>query len=188
MKRFLLTTAIFIGIISPSFSAENKYFYKRDIPKWGTVYGDLPGEFSGKCSAELIYAENDGSYAQINKNLETGELYLYIRNTDWEIPNAPYEGKVLINVYNYQNKVFLSSDLGVQFINKNSIRLPNLLASDLINIFSKGSFIKIVMPDNVKNISLRLEKSVIDALVECVDASKKVKFPAKSPKNKGETI
>lgn len=139
------------------------------------VTGEQHSEnMAASCQASFQYGENDGSYSVIGRNIETGEVFILVHNTDWSINDAPSEGKVQFNSYSRNGQRVKNGELRVIALDKNTIRLPDLDAGDMYDVLTKASIIRLIMPNNLSNVEIGpLGPALANKMADCFTAAQK---------------
>jgi hypothetical protein len=189
--RYIIILLVSIGLAGlGNANASDKTFYVKELKHGWNVSGRFPtDDMNGACIAELVYSDNDGSYAQIVKDLGDQEILIAVHNTDWQITDAPSTGPVQMNSYTSKNKVVRSGRMNGSATNKNTVLIRHLVASELIDILTRASRIRLIMPGNLMNTDIILVPGILSGLLECIEKSTLVdspKTPSKKPK--GETL
>lgn len=167
MKKLLMTTALaFSMAVTPAMA-----FYSKNIGDW-YVFG-FEGTPDDNRACVVQYEWQDGSRFQLIKDLVDGELYIWFKNNQWQISDAPgeYEGMTVVveNADNAKNWPATYS-----LVNKNTILIRNLQNSvDFIEALAEYDMVYFVMPGNIENAYIDLDNSMaaLHAGSECIDAS-----------------
>lgn len=194
MKKFIFAVIAALTIASPAL-ADEVFFPKQTIFRGWSIIGLTRSDFSNDkyCSARLDYSENDGSAAEITKNIDTGELYIWVRNTDWNITGAPVKSEAILTAFK-SGKSIKSGTMEIDIKNKNSVIVPRLEGKELTDVLWDGDAIRIVMPNNISNIWIKfggkvrnrpVGQAILAFFVECLKSGKNF-VPASKPK--GETL
>jgi hypothetical protein len=122
------------------------------------------------CSSDL-----DGSTFELVKDLADGELYIRLQNNSWNIIDEPGEYKMRLNIH-YPDGDINGNDFSYLLINKNTIVIPQIEAESFVPAFHDGSNLVMVMPGDIPNAEVSLNKSryALELLAECIDKSKEI--------------
>ena len=147
-------------------------FYNKQVGNW-FVFG-FEGTSDKNRACVIEYGWQDGSRFQLIKDMVDGEVYIWFKNHQWNIADAPgdYEGMTVI--IEGSNGTVKSWNATYNLINKNTITIRNLQNNpDFIEAFSALSVMKFVMPGDIENAVIPLDGSsaAIAAGSDCIDAS-----------------
>lgn len=176
LKKLMITTALAVSMAVTPALAE---FYKKDIGQWEVFGVEKEGNKNKACVVSFL--SRDGSAFQLIKDLDDGELYIWIRNHAWDIQQESDEYDGMVVIIEGDDNYVKSWPATYLLINKNTVAIRNINnALDFIVDFSKHKLLKIIMPDNISNIYLDLADSgkAMEALYECVKSD-----PAKNKKD-----
>lgn len=188
--RYIILVLVSIGLAAatqPAHASDIKTFYKRDLQRGWNVTGRFPTDVrNGSCVAELDYADQDGSYAQIVKDLSDQEIFIGVHNTDWQITDAPTTGPIQLNSYNSRKQIIRSGKLTATATDKNTVLIRHLESAEIVDVLNNASRITLIMPGNLMNTDIILVPGILDGLLECIKASLRLNVPKKPAK--GETL
>lgn len=132
---------------------------------------------------------DDGSDLQISKNVKSGELYMWVRNTDWELDseaksNESRYSQVQINFYKGR-KFVKGGALHWYAKSKNIVAIPDIGPTEFALALHHSNRLSIVMPGNIGNMHVNIPgKQVLTVLVKCIHEHgkyKKLKSPEEVP-------
>lgn len=136
------------------------------------------------CSARTVWP--DGSDFFVFKDLKDQELYLRLKNVNWELSDKPgTTGTLRIN-FRAGGRV-AGGDYTFIVMNKNTIAVPDIAnQGQFMQNFASFAYMQFVMPGNIPNaeIPLRKPKETMAALAECArkfKADPELLKPKKSP-------
>jgi len=177
MNKFLLPQILALALIAttPSF-ADEIFFDGGQNGSW-SVFGNAGNSNQNPaCVAEVTW--EDGSKLQLIKDLQSGEVYLWFQNLEWNIADAPGDYTFRMNIVDKANNV-VGGDMTYTLVNKNTITVRGLDAESFIPPFITMTEIRFVMPGDIQNayIPLNGSSAAVDKLLACMDVYK-VKQPA----------
>ena len=169
MKKLLMTTALAFGLVVTPAMAD---FYNKQVGNW-LVFG-FEGTPDNNRACVIQYEWRDGSRFHLIKDMVDGEAYIWFKNNQWNIGDAPgnYEGMTII--VEGSNGTVKSWNAIYNLMNKNTIIIRNLQNNpDFIEAFSSLSVMKFVMPGDIENVTIPLAGSsaAIIAGSDCINAS-----------------
>jgi len=181
MKK-ILVALLFATALTTQSAYADFYNSKNNAGAW-TVFGTPGGENNNAaCVAQVDWT--DGSKLQVVKDLEDGEVYLWIKNVDWNIADTPGSYELRLNFYGSNNRV---AGMITQYylINKNVVAIPNVNINTFLDKFMDNAKMNFVMPGSIQNMTVSLTGSTkaIENLVECIKVSKNAQLYDRS-KNK----
>lgn len=170
MKKFLLASVFSIVAATSAFADD--LFYSNFAGQW-QISGS-PGDevLNPSCSANFHY--NDGSEFRLIKDLDDDELYIFFKNTDWNIRDMTGEVySVRLNFLGSRGTV-TGGIMPYVLLNKNSIHIRNISGKAFIPDFAALSRLQFVMPGTIQNTTITLNSSnqAVNALVECYNVAK----------------
>jgi len=171
MKKFLIaaTLACTTLLSTPAAIAD---FYNKQVGNWLVFGFDGTSDKNRACVME--YQWQDGSTFQLIKDLVDGEVYIWFKNHQWNIGDAPgdYEGMTVI--MQGSRGTVQSWNATYNLINKNTITIRNLQNNpDFIQAFAYLAQMNFVMPGDIENavIPLTGTSAAINAASNCIDVS-----------------
>ena len=116
------------------------------------------------CEASRIY--QNGSSFTLVKDLLDYELYFYIKNVNWNLPEAEGEGQVIF-YFSPRNSISFTSRYLVK--DQQAIRIPDLHPEKVIRPFSTANKVRFVLGNNAW-VEVNLENSphALRAQAECI--------------------
>lgn len=167
-KAAIVSLAMFATV---AHAGEN--FFSVDVqPGPYMVYG-VKGETQPRnnpaCYAEITW--RDGSKFQLVRDLDDGELYIWMQNNTWNISDQPGRYKLRINVE--RSGSVRGLDFEYTLLNKNSIAIRNIKKELFLPLFSNGAKMTFIMPGSIQNAEISLEGSTraLNEIANCVDRS-----------------
>lgn len=183
MKRLLTALVTTIAMISPTLAASGSTvtgyeFFNSSAGYWhiGGYTGDTGG-LDPACYAEYVF--QDSSVFQLIKNLETGELYMWLQNTTWNIADAPGQYDMILNMRHSDGSIGpASGKYTYDLINKNTIGIYGLNIEEFIPDFMEASQIDMIMSGTIENAYIPLDSSfeATEVLSQCIDVANQVKL------------
>jgi len=177
MRKFVSATLAAMLFSSSAFAAGIE-FYNVDVRPGAYYVKGVTADTDGGSGNPACYAEvnwRDGSRFQLIRDLADGELYIFFRNSTWNISDAPGNYRLRMNFHNRSGGV---SGLNFEYrlVNKNTIVIRNIIKEDFLPLFSNNSKAIIVMPGNIQNAELDLTGSTksLTEISNCVDAARSV--------------
>lgn len=174
-----VTIATLAVLSTPSVAATTGYeFYNNTTGYWhvGGYSGD-EGGLNPACYAE--YQFQDGSIFQLIKDLETGELYIWSQNMEWNISDQPGQYTMRLNLVGANGDISpASGNYTYELINKNTIVISGLNIEEFTPEFMTTMELRFMMPGDIPNAYIPLQGSY-DAtalIAECIDKSSQVKL------------
>ena len=164
IKKFLIAGLISVFTATSAFA-----FYDKPLSDGWKVIGDVGNkETNPGCALNLSYT--DGSKFQLVRDLKDGEVYFWLKNTDWNI--ADEFGKtypVRINFYDNHGNV-TGGDFEYLLVTKNTIVIRNLNVDEIIPVFMSMSKMKFIMEGNIQNLEVPLDGTTegVKYLGECI--------------------
>lgn len=159
ISMFLTTTEAYSNTQAP--------FFQSNDMGWNVIGLHKRGELNPSCRGDKNY--NDGSQFSLVKDLHDEELYNVMHNVSWEISDPPknYSG-LRINFHQGSNIFGLNGNY--ELLNKNTIRVRNILHKDFISEIVRSSKLMFIMPGSIQNISIDLNGSsnMIQQLYQCI--------------------
>lgn len=147
-------------------------FFSRDVqPGPYMVYGvkgDRESKSNPACYAEVTW--RDGSKMQLIRDLQDGELYIWMKNTSWNITDQPGKYKLRLN-FEKNGNLLRGMDFTYDLVNKNTIVIRNIKKELFLPMFTAGTDMRVIMPGSIQNaiVSLLGSSRTIDAIGDCVD-------------------
>lgn len=161
-----------------SFASDPGYeFYSNQSQNW--YIGGYTGDSEKNPACYLEYSFQDGSTFQLVKDLKDGELYIFLRNMQWNISDPPGEYNLHMNFITRSDDIDpASGKYYFELYNKNTITINWLSVDEFIPGFMKSSELRLIMPGDIENAYVPLEGSsyAIELIAECIDKSDKVKL------------
>ena len=150
-------------------------FYNDEIGYW-SIFGFEGTPTDNKaCVLEMVW--QDGSRFQLIKDLVDGELYIFLKNNDWNIsnPEGVYEFEMVI--INENNTEAVSGVMEYILLNKNTIVVRGLDADGFVPPFTSLDELRFIMPGNIQNAYVDLENSnaAIQSMSKCIDKASRKK-------------
>lgn len=145
-------------------------FYKKDADKYWDVFGDGDKE-RGQVTCYADTRSRDGSVVQIHRSLSDGEVWMFVKNTDWEIPaEAGISGTAHVNYYNANGRLIDGGDFEYLVKDKNTILILQIKGKKLADNLWNTKRMAFVMPGNLSNFAVGFEKprEVLRGISECV--------------------
>ena len=183
MKKLLTALVTTIAMTSSVFAASGNAttgyeFFNSSAGYWhiGGYTGDAGG-LDPACYAEFTF--KDSSVFQLIKDLETGELYIWMQNMQWNIGDAPGQYSAVINMAHSNGDVGPASGrYTYDLINKNTIAVYGLNIEEFIPDFMQAVRIDFIMSGNIENAYIPLDSSyeATEMLSQCVDAASQVQL------------
>ena len=174
MKKLLLSTVLAAGLFVTQAFAEPNIFYSGGQSGDWTVFGNAGSSTQNPaCVAETKW--QDGSSMQLIKDLQSGELYIWFQNYEWNIIDPPGNYSFRLNMYNRANQV-VGGDLTYTLVNKNTIAIREIDVDSFIPAFMEMSEMRIIMPGDIQPAYIPLNGSTaaVEKLLACLDASKNI--------------
>lgn len=169
------------AIVSLAMFATTAYagetFFSVDVrPGAYMVYGTT-GEKEPRnnpaCYAEVNW--RDGSKFQLIRDLDDGELYVFLRNNQWNIQDRPGRYNLRIN---FEKNGTIISGLTFEYtlMNKNTIVIRNIIKDKFLVPFVEGTKMTMIMPGSIQNAEVNLTGSTrtVIEMANCVNKSKGV--------------
>jgi hypothetical protein len=176
MKKYLLAS-VFSIIAATSAISASQQFYNVDVrPGPYYVYGvtaNAEKNDNPACYAEVNW--RDGSRFQLIRDLNDGELYIYLQANMWAITDAPGIYQLRAN-FTSSNGRLNGINYQYQLVNKNTIVIRNIRKEDFIPLFSTNKLMTFVMPGTIQNTEVDLTGSLaaLAEISKCIEASKSV--------------
>jgi hypothetical protein len=142
------------------------------------VEGFIPDDNTNtNCMVSSNY--KDGSRIEFRKDLIDGEMYFWIRNTDWElVADQDDKEKIRVNFMRNKYRMINGDYLNWHIINKNTIFVVSMKEAVLTKVLWETEFIRFIMPGNAANLLIDFPgRAAIKAIRECMDAYKLVPVP-----------
>lgn len=180
MKNILLSTALSLALLVTPALAENEIFFDGGQSGSWSVFGNAGNkDQNAACVAEVTW--EDGSKFQLIKDLQSGEVYIWFQNMEWNIADAPGDYKFRMNIVDDRNNL-IGGEMTYTLINKNTLAIRGIDAETFIPPFMTMAEIRFVMPGDIQNAYVPLNGSsgAVDKLLACMDAFE-TKQPAPAP-------
>ena len=180
MTKFLVALLTTVTLATPAFAVTGYEFYSNDTTHWhiGGYTGDtddVAGGLNPACYAE--YAFQDGSSFQLIKDLEDGEVYIWLRNMEWNISDTPGAYSLRMNIVNRRGDIgSASGNYEYELVNKNTVMIRGLNVDEFIPAFMNSTEVRLVMPGDIPNAYIPLEGSSVatQMIAECIKSSDEV--------------
>ena len=176
MKKLVSGTLAAMLFTSSAFAASQQFFNVDVRPGPYYVYGvtsNGQNNDNPACYAEINW--RDGSRFQLIRDLADGELYIFLRNSTWNISDAPGNYRMRMNFHNRNGQI---SGLNFEYklINKNTIVIRNIIKEQFLPLFSNNTRAVFVMPGSIQNAEIDLTGSTrtLAEISNCVDAARSV--------------
>jgi len=166
------------AIVSLAMFATSAYagesFFSFDVRSGPFMVYGVAGETNPRnnpaCYAEVTW--RDGSKFQLIRDLDDGELYIFVRNNTWNVTDAPGIYNVRINFEKY-GSIINGLNFQYNLLNKNTIVIRNIKKETFLPLFSNGNKMIFVMPGSIQNAEVSLEGSTraLTEIANCVDRS-----------------
>ena len=180
MKKLLLSSVLAVSLFTSQAFADNIFYSGGQTGAW-TVFGNGGNEKQNPaCIAETKW--EDGSTMQLIKDLNSGEVYIWFQNYEWNIGDAPGDYSFRLNMYNRANQV-VGGDFTYQLLNKNTIAIRRIDVNSFIPAFMEMSQMRIIMPGDIQAAFIPLDGSTaaVDKLLACIDAAKRALPSSNTP-------
>jgi hypothetical protein len=191
MKKLLLSTVLAVSVFASQAFADNIFYSGGQTGAW-TVFGNAGNQNQNPaCIAETKW--QDGSTMQLIKDLNSGELYIWFQNYEWNIIDPPGDYPFRMNMVNRANQV-VGGDMTYSLINKNTIAIRKIDVDSFIPAFMDMSELRILMPGDIQPAYIPLDGSTaaVDKILSCIDTAKKSlssnAAPTETPKVPGQDI
>lgn len=177
--KFLSALMLTAAMITPTFAASGTTgyeFYNDQAGGWhiGGYTGDAGG-LDPACYIEYVF--QDSSVFQLIKDLETGELYMWIMNTTWNISDAPGNYDMILNARHANGDIGAASGkYQYELINKNTIAIYGLNVDEFVPDFMQATRLEMIMSGTIENAYIPLESSyqAVEGMATCIQASSQV--------------
>ena len=168
MKKFII--ALSVMAITTSVMAE-ELFYRNTINGWYVLGNRQDKNLNASCYMEKVW--NDGSSFMFVKDLVDGEVYIMLRNNQWEIADKPGNYSMRIN-FHYTNGTVSGGWATYELLNKNTMRIRGITANKFLRDFVGANKMVFVMPGTINNVEVSLQNSSVgvDLMFECIAISK----------------
>lgn len=163
-------------LMTSSALAANQTFYNVDVrPGPYFVYGVTADPEKGDnpaCYAEVNW--RDGSRFQLIRDLADGELYIFFRNSTWNIADPAGTYQLRANFHRGGNVAGLNFQYTL--VNKNTIVIRNIRKEQFLPLFNSNQKMIFVMPGSIQNAEVDLTGSsnALAEISKCVDAARNV--------------
>jgi opacity protein-like surface antigen len=177
MRKFVSATLAAMLFSSSAFAAGTE-FYNVDVRPGPYYVKGVTADTNGGSGNPACYAEvnyRDGSRFQLIRDLADGELYIYLRNTSWNISDAP--GVYQLRANFSRNGQFVSGlNFSYNQVNKDTIVIRNIKRETFLPLFTANAVMTFVMPGNIQNASVDLTGSSrsLEEISKCIDAARSV--------------
>jgi len=148
------------------------------------ITGDREPRNNPACYAEITW--RDGSKFQLIRDLDDGELYIFLRNNQWNIQDRPDKYSLRIN-FERNGSHIDGLNFEYNLVNKNTIVIRNIIKEKFLPLFSNGTKMTMVMPGSISNAEVSLEGSTraLSEIANCVDKSRNVNLWPEGQPNSG---
>lgn len=176
----VITFVIALFVSTTSSFAQQHLFFRQVVGNW-EVFGHKGSDtLNPACVINRDW--QDGSSVQVIYDLKDGELYLRIKNTQWNIgdpvgnygdtANTSPAQMIFVGNSNTNN-----SNVIYSLVSKNIINIRHLKPVVFLKDFASQSKFQLVMPGTITNVSFDLQQSnsAVELLVACIDVSTNVK-------------
>lgn len=171
MNMKTMIASIVLLSASPALADNDQFFYSdvQNTPfSVSGILGDKSANLNPACYADISY--QDGSRFQLIRDLADGELWMLVRNVNWQIPDQPGSVNILqANFHQGQNIYPMTFQYKV--MNKNTIAIQNIIKDgSFLPYFMKSSKMIFIMPDNIENIQITLDGSrkALEDVARCI--------------------
>lgn len=177
MRKFVSTTLAAMLFTSSAFAA-GREFYKVDVqPGPYFVYG-VTADTDGGSGNPACYAEvnwRDGSRFQLIRDLADGELYIFLRNTAWNISDPAGTYNLRAN-FTRNNQVVSGLNFEYTLVNKNTIVIRNIKKEVFLPLFTANQRMELIMPGTIQNATIDLTGSSrsLEEISKCIEAARSV--------------
>jgi hypothetical protein len=175
MRKFVSATLAAMLFTSSSFAA-GREFYNVDV-RPGPYYvkgvtANVEKNENPACYAEINW--RDGSRFQLIRDLADGELYIFFRNSTWNISDSPGTYQLRANFHRNSNVTGLNFDYNL--VNKNTIVIRNIKKENFLPLFTSNQKMVFIMPGNIQNAEVDLTGSSrsLEEISKCIDAARSV--------------
>ena len=165
---------ILAGFLTISSASAADIFYERKEKLW-TVFGIAnDGDKNPACIAQQSW--KDDSLMQVIKDLADSELYIFLKNMEWQISDDPGTYRLRVNAY-VENEIF-GFTFDYNLVPKNSITIRGIMEDKFIPVFARAKELRFIMPGTITNATIKLDGSsrAIDFIVECMEKFKSSGF------------
>lgn len=177
MRKFVSASLAAMLFTSSAFAA-GREFYNVDV-RPGPYYvlgvtADVDGGSANPaCYAEINY--RDGSRFQLIRDLADGELYIFLRNTSWNISDAPGNYQLRANFVR-NSQVVSGLNFQYRLVNKDTIVIRNIKKETFLPLFTANESINIIMPGSIQNGTIDLTGSsrALEEISKCINAARGV--------------
>jgi hypothetical protein len=178
MKKFISVTLAAMLFTSSAFAA-GKQFYNVDVRPGPYYVKGVTADVDGGNGNPACYAEinwRDGSQFQLIRDLADGELYIFLRNNNWNIGDK--SGNTYRLRMNFINRSGNIAGLNFEYylVNKNTIVIRNIKKDQFLPLFANNVKALFVMPGNIENAEIDLTGSSrsLEEISKCIDAARSV--------------
>jgi hypothetical protein len=187
MRRNLLVATLLVASLTPALADHE--FFTRDSGSWRVVGFKATKELHPHCALTTNYP--DGSEWTIYRDLKDAELYMIIRNVNWEFPAEVRETTMEARLNFMGNRgTVTGGTLTIEVLNKNTVRARKLTPEKVALPFMQFAKMAVIMPGNYTNLGANLMGSseAIQNLSQCIDVSKTVAlYPPSAKPNPAPT-
>jgi hypothetical protein len=190
MKKLVSGTLAAMLFTSSAFAASQQFFNVDVQPGPYYVFGvtaNAEKNDNPACYAEINW--RDGSRFQLIRDLADGELYIFLRNSAWNISDPPGNYSMRINFLSRSGQT-TGLNFEYRLINKNTIVIRNIIKEKFLPLFANNTRAIMVMPGSIQNAEIDLTGSsrTLTEISNCVDAARSVDlYPEGQPQQGGIT-
>lgn len=177
MRKFVSASLAAMLFTSSAFAAGQE-FYNVDVRPGPYFVKGVTADTDGGNGNPACYAEvnwRDGSRFQLIRDLADGELYIFLRNINWNISDP-------IGVYNLRanfvrnNHVVNGLNFEYNLVNKNTIVIRNIKKENFLPLFTGNQRMEFIMPGSIQNASVDLTGSSrsLEEISKCIDVARGV--------------
>lgn len=176
MRKFVSTTLAAMIFTSSAFAAGQE-FYNVDVRPGPYYVKGVTADTDGGSGNPACYAEvnwRDGSRFQLIRDLADGELYIFFRNSTWNI--ADPAGTYQLRANFHRNGAISGLNFQYTLVNKNTIVIRNIRKEQFLPLFNSNQRMIFVMPGSIQNAEVDLTGSsrALTEISNCVEAARRV--------------
>lgn len=171
-KKAAISAMVGSLLLLSSASSTKADFYNDRVDNW-VVFG-FDGEVDNNRACVMEYKYQDGSKFQLIADLVDGEIYIWFKNHQWNISDAPGEYDGMTILIEGSGGTVRSWDAIYQLSNKNTILIRHLEGNnELIDSIAYLHEMKFIMPGTIENASVPLEGSTraLESMITCLEIS-----------------
>lgn len=175
MKRLIIALALSAAFVTPSLSESSRFYEKmvgkNTTDKGGWLVSGNTGDSDENAGCGMLTDWNDGSYFVLIKDLIDSDLYIRIKNNQWNISDKPGIYKLRMN-FKYSNGAVKGEDTEYVLGTKNSIAIPDI-SKKRIEYLYDAIELQLVMPGTIQNMSIPLNntREAMKYLSDCIKKS-----------------